>query len=344
MYKYKILIFILLLITGCNSNNVGQKNRQENNPSENAEIAGEEFNDFLFVGMVNKNSGIYKYDVNKEDYSVFWSKRYEKVVKLYYSENRRGAFFITARNSGRSGALPFVNNIKIYLINVNTGIVKYLTDIGSGIQVFTGWDTKNSFKVCLNYIDKKNPDYIHQRNIFFDITGQKILDEIKTFNITKEGYPKPEELEQNITNGEYKIFSVEGDLNSLFLVNLKNNDTTLITTVNQKLNEINWSKDKKILIFSTIKMRSGRSEAKSDSGNSKLIIYSLEDKKILKIFEGDGVKNFFIVNNWVIFDNGFGENSHINIYNFINLEMIKKISVRGGCGLQNIPQGQSYSA
>ena len=343
MFKYSFLIFIFLFIIGCN-NNIDQKNRKENDQSENSKIAGEDFNDFLFVGLVNKNPGIYKYDINKEDYSVFWYKRFEKVVKLYYSENRRGAFFITDRNSGRRGVLPFISSVKIYLINISTGIVKYLTDIGDGIQVFTGWDTKNSFKVSLNYIDKKNPDYIHQRNIFFDITGQKILDEIKTFNIVKEGYPKPVELEQNTSNGEYKIFSVKGNLNSIFLLNFKTNDTTLITTVNQKLNQINWSKNNKVLIFSTIKPYPGNSEMNAGSGSSKLIIYSLEDKKIIKIFEGDGAKNFFIVNNWVIFDDGFGENSYINIYNFINLEMIKKILVKGGCGLQNIPKGSGYNA
>ena len=342
MYKYSFLIFILLFIVGCNNDNIDQKNRKENDRSGNSEIAEEKFNDFLFVGLVNKNPGIYKYDFNKEDYSVFWYKRYEKVVKLYYSGNRKGAFFITARSSGKRGVLPFISNVKIYLINVSTGMVKYLTDMGDGIQVFTGWDTKNSFKVSLNYIDKKNPDFIHQRNIFYDITGQKILDEIKTFNIVNEGYPKPEELQQNTSNGEYKIFSVKTDLNSIFLANLKNNDTTLITTVNQKLNLVNWSKDNKVLIFSTIKPHPG--EMNSGSANSKLVIYSLEDKKILKIFEGDGAKNFFIVNNWVIFDNGLGKNSIINIYNFINMEMIKRISVRGGCGLQNIPQGSSLNA
>ena len=338
MYKYKFLAFILFFIIGCNSNNdYNRKIVNKNNTSSNSEIASEEFNDFLFVGMVNKNPGIYRYDVNKEIYKVFWSKRYEKVIKLYYSENRKGAFFITVRKSGKRAGLPFIDNVKIYVINIKTGIVKFLTDMGNGIQVFTGWDTKDSFKISLNYIDKKKPDFVHQRNIIYDITGQKILDEIKTFNITKEGYPKPEELEQNVTNGSYKIFTVKGDLTSIFLVDLMTDDTTLITTVDQKLNEIMWSKNKKILIFSTIQS-SIKDTANPDSGTSKLIIYSLEDKKILKIFEGQGIKNFFIVNNWVVFDDGLKDNSHINIYNFLNLEMIKTISVRGGCGLQNIPK------
>ena len=347
MFDYKYLVFLFLLFIICCNNNpdVWQKPGSENKNSLNAQIAGEEFDQFLFVGMINKNPGIYKYDVNQQEYSVFWYKRYEKVVKLYYSEDRRSAFFVTVRNSGRRGILPFIEDIKIYLININTDKVKFIGKIGSGVQVFTGWDTKDSFKISLNYIDKRNPHFVHQRNVIFDITGQKILDEIKTFNIIKEGYPRPEKLEQETTKGNYKIFTTTGDLTSIFLVNIKNDDTTLITTIDQKLNEVRWSKDMKILVFSTISsFHSTNNElANPDSSTSKLFIYSLENKRIIKLFEGNGIKNFFIINNWVIFDDGFNGNSHINIYNFINLEMIKKISVRGGCGSQNIPQISDYN-
>ncbi len=338
--KYLVILFLLFIISCNNNPDIRQKSGSQDKNSLNTQIAGEEFDQFLFVGMVDKNPGIYKYDVNKEEYSVFWYKRYEKVVKLYYSEDRKRAFFVTVRNSGRRGTLPFIDEVKIYLININTGKVKFLERIGSGIQVFTGWDTKDSFKISLNYIDKRNPHFVHQRNVIFDITGQKILDEIKTYNIIKEGYPKPEKLEQDTVKENYNIYTASGDLTSIFLVNIKNNDTTLITTVDQKLNEVRWSKDMKTLIFSTISSFNNISSnlTNSDSNSSKLFIYSLENKRIIKLFEGNGIKNFFIINNWVIFDDGFSGDSRINIYNFINLEMIKKISVQGGCGLQNIPQ------
>ena len=347
MFDYKYLVFLFLLFIICCNNNpdVWQKPGSENKNSLNAQIAGEEFDQFLFVGMINKNPGIYKYDVNQQEYSVFWYKRYERVVKLYYSEDRKSAFFITVRNSGRRGVLPFIEDIKIYFININTGKVKFLEKIGSGIQIFTGWDTKDSFKISLNYIDKKNPHFVHQRNVIFDITGQKILDEIKTYNIIKQGYPKPQKLEQDTVKKNYKIFSTSGNLTSVYLVNTGNDDTTLITTVDQKLNEVRWSEDMKTLIFSTISsfQYANSKLANPDSITSKLFMYSLENRRIIKIFEGNGVKNFFVINNWVIFDDGFNGDSHINIYNFINLEMIKRISVQGGCGLQNIPRISGYN-
>ena len=343
--KFLIIAFLLFIISCNNNTDIEHKSGLQNENSENAQIAGDEFDQFLFVGMVNNNPGIYKYDVNKEEYSVVWYKRYEKVVKLYYSKDRKSAFFVTVRNYGRRGVLPFINDVKIYLINTNSGKAEFLERIGSGIQVFTGWDTKDSFKISLNYIDKKNPHYVHQKNLIFDITGQKILDEIKTFNIIKDGYPKPEKLKQDTAKGNYRIFTATGDLTSVFLTNLENNDTTLITTVDQKLNEVQWSKDMKTVIFSTISSfnNPGNELINPDSSTSKLFIFSLENKKITKLFEGNGIKNFFIINNWVIFDDGFDDNSHINIYNFINLEMIKKITVRGGCGLQNIPQISGYN-
>jgi hypothetical protein len=344
-YKYLIILFFLFIVSCNNSPDVERRSGSEIKNSLNDQIAGEEFDQFLFVGMVDKNPAIYKYDVNKEEYSVFWYKRYEKVVKLYYSKDKKSAFFITVRSSGRRGVLPFIEDVRIYLINTNTGKVKFLEKIGSGIQVFTGWDTKDSFKISLNYIDKRNPHFVHQRNVIFDITGQKILDEIRTYNIIKEGYPKPEKLEQDTSKANYKIFATTGNLSSVFLINIKNDDTTLITTVDQKLNEVRWSKDMKTLIFSTISSfhNTDGKLANPDSITSKLFIYSLENKRITKLFEGNGIKNFFIINNWVIFDDGFNGNAHINIYNFINLEMIKKISVQGGCGLQNIPQISGYN-
>ncbi len=342
MFKFKFLIIIFLLFfAGCNdSSNIDEKTSREENKITDEQIAGSEFNQFLFVGMVNKNPGIYKYDINKEEYSVFWYKRYEKVENLFYSEGRNDAFFITDRNSGRRGVLSFIDNVKIYLINNYTGKVKFLERIGNGIQVLSGWDTKNSFKVSLNFFDKRNSHFVHQRDIIFDITGQKILDETKILDVIKERNEKPAGLELNRSKGNYKIFTTKGDLTSIFLVNLKNNDTTLITTVDQKLNKVSWSKDMNVIIFSTI---SPYNLKYPDSGTSKLFVYSLENKRILKLFEGDGIKNFFVINNWVIFDDGFNKNSHINIYNYINLEMIKKISMRGGCGLQNLPQISDYT-
>ena len=71
---------------------------------------------------------------------------------------------------------------------------------------------------------------------------------------------------------------------------------------------------------------------------SELFIYSLSADSLIGAFGGAGLKNFFTLNDLLIFDDGFGNNSVINIFDIKEKKIIDVIKPRDGCGLVYIPQ------
>jgi hypothetical protein len=59
---------------------------------------------------------------------------------------------------------------------------------------------------------------------------------------------------------------------------------------------------------------------------------------VVKEWTGGGYKNFFTINDFLIFDDGFGKKSSIYIYNFETGNLIKQIKIKNGCGLNEIPE------
>lgn len=343
MKKLYLLLLIVFILAGCKTSRNYEKNKTENIVPDS----------FIFVGMINYRPGIYKYNLHdrqagfdQKKYSKLWNAKNESVVELSFSKDRKFAFFITASSKGKRGVFPFINNTKIYMIDKNSEKIKFLSEIGSGMQIFTGWESGSSFKVILNSFDSINANQINQHTIAFDTVGEKILDETKIYDIEKDGYPKPAFIDEEINaNDNFKIISSGEKLTSIFLIDKSNDDTILVTEVNQKLNKFKFTEDGKYLIFTTLDVKpSNETLYDPDPETSKLFIYSMENRSIKKIFEGGGEKTFFIMDNKVIFDDGFKEKSNIKIYDIINSKLIEQISIEGGCGLRDIPELPDYSA
>jgi len=70
---------------------------------------------------------------------------------------------------------------------------------------------------------------------------------------------------------------------------------------------------------------------------SELFIYSLQADSLLDAFGGSGLKNFFTLNDLLIFDDGFDNNSIINIYDLNQQRVVDIIKPREGCGLVAVP-------
>ncbi len=349
MGKLKIILLLSFLVFGgCSQKEKTQQGFQKKNIESNQiKLNVPKLKSFLFVGIINNKPGIYKYDILRKNYSELWSNRREKVVDLTYSKDRKTAFFLTATRFGKRGVFPYINNIKLYLVNIDSSKVVLLKKIGSGMQVFTEWSTDNTYKVMLNSIDKTIADYVHQNTQIFNTFGKELLDETKTYNIIKEGYPQPPKVKESLTSPDEKyFFSSSGrDTISIYLNQTGTDKKFFIIKGIQKLNQLDWVGNDKYVIFSTINIMPGNNTLyNKEPQTSKLIIYSIKNKKIIKKWDGGGIKNFFIVGNILVFDTGFGKNSIINIYNINKQAMMDSIKIRGGCGIKNIPQIPDYSA
>ncbi len=337
------LLPILFLIFGCSN----KKSNEVKKYSGSSESLGKALGDFYFVGMIGDNPGIYKFISKNKRTSSFWTKEKEEVIELSYSPDRKCAFFLTATGYGKQGVLPFVNNVKLYLIKIDSSKVRLVQNVGNGIQIFTAWETDNTFKIILNSFDKTVANYINQEVLIFSEFGRKLVDNNETYDIVKEGYPKPPSSVQNFvsTGGEKLIAKADSTEVLIYLSSKSKKILKLITRTDQKLNDAEWSADGKYLFFSTLDISPKNLSLDSlQPSTSKLYVYSIFKKRITKAWNGGGLKNFFIKNNYLIFDDGFEDSSLIHIFNFKTDEPVYTIRIKGGCGLRNIPSAPKYGS
>ncbi len=344
MVKIKILIITLLLLyTGCNNVKKNDEVKAGKIEKEKAVKTDNKLTNFVFVGMVGNKPGLYEYRGKNTKPAPLWSDRIEKVIELSYPDNMEAAFFLTAKSAGKSGVFPFVKNVKLYRINMDPPKVSFLSSIGTGLQVYTRWENYNTFKVVLNSFDKKIAKNVNQHSTVYSVFGKKQLDENKVYDIAKDGYPQIPDKPVNLASPGGN-FLVNKDESKIEIVNKKNStEKMIVTETSQKIKQVAWTED--YAIISTIDVSPGNETIyNKNPETSKIIIYSLKDKKVVKQFNGGGLKNFFVKNQFVVFDDGFAENSSIKIYNFIKNEIVDEIKINGGCGLENIPEIPDYSA
>ncbi len=336
-YSFIILIF-LSVFCGCSNKN--SDNKSENGSENKIKNTSEHFSSFLFVGIIGKNPGLYKFDINKRHTSRIWFNSKEKVIELSYSENKKFAFFLTAETVGRLGVFPYLTNVRLYLIDTFSSDVYFIKNLGSGLQLFTSWESKTAFKIIFNCPDKKIVTYIDQKIEFYNVYGKELSSQVKIFDLTKDGYPKPAlKNNQYYSSGkDYKIYY--SDTSKIISIGQNSHpEKNLIINSDQKLGYAEYSDDSKYLIFST------KSLSPADSGlsngnteESSIYIYSTKENKIVKNWIGEGIKDFLIVNDYLIFDEGFQKDSEIKIIKINTQKDFFTIKFTGGCGLRNIPQ------
>ena len=334
MLKTSLFLFIIfLLIAGCD------KKSEKTNAT--IPVKKEKFEGFLFVGIIVHKPGIYKYDVIKKKQTEFWSNYNEQVVDLTYSLDGKYAFFLTAGYFGKKSFLPYITRVKLYLIDLDSSRVIFIKNFGNGAQVFTQWQSDSNFKIIFNKPDKIVPTYINQQIYICNVFGKELLNEIQTYDLTKSPYPRPQRntLNYESPGGDYKIISTSTDSTNLYLEDTYEKSYDFVASNSQKLNKFAWSYDGSYLIVSTIDITAGNKTLISGNlATSNLYIYDVDQKKIVKVWKGSGIKNFFLRNDFLIFDNGFDEKSSITIFNYRKLKVYDVIKLKSGCGLRNIPE------
>ena len=336
-----ILFPILFFVFGCSKKKLKEPEQKTVSSGNFRKALG----DFYFVGMIGDNPGIYKFHSRDKSVSSFWSKDKEKVIELSYSADRKHAFFLTAADYGKNGIFPFVKDVRLYLLNIDSSKIIPVYKIGNGIQIFTAWETDNTFKIVLNEFDKTIANYIDQKILIFSQFGKKLVDNTKTYDITKQGYPKPPSAVRKFISADGKKLLAKKDSSEfwIFLSSGTPKTQKLITRTDQNLNDALWSSDGKILIFSTLDIsQENKSLYSTQPSTSKLYVYSLLKRRIIKAWNGAGIKNFFIKGGFLIFDDGFDGSSSIHIFNYRINEPVFTIKIKGGCGLRNIPSVPKY--
>ncbi len=170
----------------------------------------------------------------------------------------------------------------------------------------------------------------------YDHYGKLYDSEIKTFDIQKSGFPElvPPRNSTISPSGNFGV-SIRSD--SLFLKTATTDTLNFVTFMQHNLNKIRWSDEEEYLFISTLDLNNETVKTKNPE-TSELFIYSLAADSLIGVFGGAGVKNFFTLGDLLIFDDGFANNSVINIFDIKEKKIIEDIKPRDGCGLVYIPQ------
>lgn len=332
-YKILSLILLFLLITTCNDAGKNEKQSRTNGIEDTLSTDNE--NSFLFLTEWFDKVGVYKYDLAKKKYSTVWWHPRENVVMLVYKPGGNPAYFLTSEKMGMRANFPFFNRLKLFIISHDQSETKQIDNLGSGLQFTTRWNDDENLEVIYTAVDKTIASYVNQYTKVYDHYGKLVDSEVKTFDIEKSGFPQliPPRNSTISPSGKYGI-SFKSD--SVFLKKGGTDTLEFISVMKHNLNKLKWSDNEEYLFISTLDLNNETIKTKNPE-TSELFIYSLQADSLIDSFGGAGLKNFFTINDLLIFDNGFENNSIINIYDLNQQKLVGVIKPREGCGLVTMP-------
>jgi hypothetical protein len=330
--KWLFIIILIIGLTAC-----GDSTKQKRSNAEVTDTTSTESKvTFLFLTEWFNKVGVYKYDLSKKKYSPVWWHPRENVVMLVYKPGNNPAYFFTSEKIGTKGNFPSFNGLKLFIISHDLSQTKQIDNIGDGIQFTAGWNDDNNLEIIYTDVDKTNASYVNQFTKVYDHYGKLIDSGIRTFDIQKSGFPElvPPRNPSISPLGKFGV-SVKSD--SLFLKTAVSDSLKFISVLKHNLNKLKWSDNENYLFISTLNIDNETIKTKNPE-TSELFIYSLSTDSLIGLFGGAGVKNFFTLNDLLIFDDGFNNNSVINIFDLKQKKIIDVVKPKTGCGLVIFPQ------
>ena len=323
-----------LLISSCNKTD---KNiEQTKSVVEKDSSSRENLTHFLFLTEWFGKAGVYSYSLSEKKYSPVWWHPRENVVMLVYRPDNMPSYFLTAGRMGIKEKFPFFLRIKLFRISRNFSETIQIDKVKDGLQFTARWNADNNLELIYTSIDKVISSYVNQFTKVYDFYGKLIDSRIETFDIEKDGFPYllPQRNSTISPSAKYGV-SILND--SIFFKTAGNDSVRLITVMKHDLNKIDWSEDERFLIISTLNLNDVSLKTKKPE-TSELFVYSIDADSLIGVFSGAGVKNFFTSGDLLIFDDRFGKNSRINIYNLQQHEIIDSVITKEACGLVFLPK------
>lgn len=321
------------MISACNDPDKNEKQIGTDGNTDTLSIDNE--NSFLFLTEWFDKVGVYKYDISRKKYSPVWWHARENVVMLIYKPGKHPSYFLTSDKIGTRGNFPSFSGLKLFIISHDLSEIKQIDDIGDGVQFTARWNDDENLELIYTAVDKTIASYVNQYTKVYDHYGKLYDSEIRTFDIQKSGFPQLVPP-RNSTISPSGKFGVSFKSDSVFLKSGGTDTLKFVTTMKHNLNKLKWSGDEENIIISTLDLNNETVKTKSPE-TSELFIYSLIADSLIGVFSGAGVKNFFTLGDLLIFDDGFGNNSIINIFDLNQKKIINAITPKKGCGLVFIP-------
>jgi len=332
-YFFLFFLFSMVLSYSCNDVKDGTQD-EENLTNEIKSATITNFTGFYFVGNYLGVPAILRYDYATDKFKVFWSSIDERVIDLLISPDNKSGFFITKRKQRLKSSQPAIERGRLYRIDFEINKVESITRLEEGIQVIPFWTDNDRFTLVINSVDKTIASYVNKNTQVYNRFGKLLSDNTEIFDLTKDGYPvtKLPSLNYKSPNNFFSVFEKNDSIQLMLLKSKKEINTGFI---NKKLLQIEWAENNKHLVLLMI-LKLERPAELNDYPKSLLVVFDLQMKKTVKMFDAEGLKRFVLIGDFLIFDSGIGRDSHIEVFNLSSLQKIKTIKVTGGCSLRNI--------
>jgi len=335
LFMIKLIIFfqIAFLFLSCSDNT--NRDIDDNNLKEeiaNAQIT--KFSDFYFVANYNGNPAVYRYDYSLDKYKVFWQLNDERVIHLLVSPDNKSGYFITKRKQRLKSSQPAIEKGRLYRIDFEIKKVEAISQLEDGIQVIPFWTDNNRFTLIINSIDKTIASYINKNTQVYNRFGKLISDNTEIFDLTKDGYPVTQFPPLNFKSPN-NLFTVIERNDSLFIRQQQSKYEIKTNIISKKLLKLDWAENNKHLVI-LFKSKETEEHISKERDKVFMVIYDLQSKRIAKKFESLSNNSFVLIGDFLIFDKGFGKDSHIEIFMLDSFINNKTIKINGGCGLNNI--------
>jgi len=293
-----------------------------------------EFSGFYFVGNYAGKPAIYRYDYSTDKYRVFWHSDNERVIDFLISPDKNSGFFITKRKQRLKSSQPAIEKGRLYRMDFEAKKVESITQLEEGIQVIPFWIDNDRFTLIINSIDKTIASYINKNIQVYNRFGKLLSDNTEIYDLTKDGYPITKFPNINYKS-QNELFRVIEKNDSILIRQQKSNREISLGLSTKKILQLGWAENSKHLIM-LIQSKDQGKQTTNDFSKTILVIYDLQIKKTVKMFDTVGYNHFVLIGDFLIFDNGFGKDSYIDIFELESMSSYKTIKINDGCGLRNI--------
>lgn len=323
---------IFLLFNYCND----QQDENDDNSILSKEIENakpREFDGIYFVGLHSGVPSIFRYNHKEDKIKLFWHSKEERVIDLLISPDCKSGFFITKRKQRLKSSQPAIERGKLYRIDFELNKAESITQLEEGIQVIPFWTDNNRFTLVINSIDKTIASYINKNTQVYNRFGKLLSDNTEIFDITKDGYPvtKLPSLQYKSQN---EMFYIVERNDSVFIKQTNSKKEIKTRFKNKKILQIKWAENNKHLVM--LMVQKSTEPLKVEDLKPILVVFDLQIKKTVKIFNSVSYKHFVLMGDFLIFDRGFGRDSQLEIIKLESLKEYKVIKLNGGCSLRSL--------
>jgi len=299
----------------------------------NEKIVRNKFYQFPFIGNYLNRPALYYFDLYKLKPELVWGRWGKKILASDFSQRRDKAFFLTSLTYGQQGNFPYYQDGRIYKFQKKNDSVRLLRKFGDGNSLSLFKDNIDSMYVFETKIDSINSLEFVRKKYFISENNKIINSSLDRYNILEDGFPG-KITESIILNSPSKKMKIEVRKTKknfmIHLLNRVNKKDYLLYNQNTLPEKILWDENEKIVVILDEEVNT------NDSLSTSLYICKTENGILEDIITVKSKSEAIIYGNLLIYDEGMGDSSKINFYDYKKEKQFFQLKMSGGCGINKI--------